>query len=213
MGFHTKSANDVHTVWNHTFKWTDKHFTPEDLLPLRQQADDLAADSVTKLQAITAKEKEDNPNAPPGRVDMYGVLEKHHAEDEVLQKIWDEVNTVPDWVDWAQIERGQQFLYRYLVPNLTGLALQGFLGGTAVRSHLRFKQNHTNDHVRPSPEAPKYWFALADSRSACSLDDSSRLSSGYSRSPSRCDPSNPAEKVTSPPCASGSSIPPCETAS
>lgn len=132
MGFHTVN-NGVYTVWNHSFEWTDKHFTSEDLLPLRQTADDLAEVSVGKLQAIAAKERQENPKAPV-RADMYGLLKKHHAEDETLQKLWDEVHTVPDWVDWAQIERGQQFLYRYLVPNLTGLALQGFLGGTAVSS-------------------------------------------------------------------------------
>lgn len=52
-------------------------------------------------------------------------------------KIWEEVNAVPEWVDWTQIERGQEFLHRYLIPNLTGLALQGFLGGTAVRNSPR----------------------------------------------------------------------------
>lgn len=68
---------------------------------------------------------------------MYSVLKEHHGEDSVLQNLWEEVNTVPEWVDWAQIERGQEFLYRYLIPNLTGLALQGFLGGTAVRNSFQ----------------------------------------------------------------------------
>ncbi|CAI7656212.1 unnamed protein product [Penicillium palitans] len=108
-----KSPSDnARKVWNHEFTWTDKHFTPEVLLPLRRQTDDLAVDAVSRLQAVA----------------------EHHGEDSVLQNLWEEVNTVPEWVDWAQIERGQEFLYRYLIPNLTGLALQGFLGGTATIS-------------------------------------------------------------------------------
>lgn len=43
---------------------------------------------------------------------MYSVLKEHHGADSVLQELWEEVNTVPEWVDWAQIERGQEFLYR-----------------------------------------------------------------------------------------------------
>jgi hypothetical protein len=36
---------------------------------------------------------------------------------------------VPDWVDWAQIERGQDVFYRYGGACLTGLAYQSLLGG------------------------------------------------------------------------------------
>jgi hypothetical protein len=64
---------------------------------------------------------------------MYAVLKVHHHEEEVLQISWTDVNTVPDWVDWKQIEQGQRFLHLYLVPNLTGLALQGFLSERDVK--------------------------------------------------------------------------------
>ena len=36
---------------------------------------------------------------------------------------------MPDWVDWAQISRGQDVFYRYGGANLTGLAYQSLLGG------------------------------------------------------------------------------------
>jgi hypothetical protein len=29
------------------------------------------------------------------------------GEDEVVNRLWKEVNTVPDWVDWDQIKRAQ----------------------------------------------------------------------------------------------------------
>ncbi|KAJ5801344.1 uncharacterized protein N7518_003412 [Penicillium psychrosexuale] len=130
-----QSPNDnTRKVWNHEFTWTDKHFTPEELLPLRQQTDDLAVDAVNRLQAIAVKAKSNKSNMGQcfGRFDMYSVLKEHHEEDSVLQELWEEVNTVPEWVDWTQIERGQEFVYRYMIPNITGLALQGFLGGTAT---------------------------------------------------------------------------------
>ncbi|KAI9926530.1 hypothetical protein ASPWEDRAFT_176498 [Aspergillus wentii DTO 134E9] len=127
-----KLTSNTHKVWNHTFEWTDKHFTPEELLPLRQRADDLAVNAVDRLQAIAAEQKQSNAVPCAGRFDMYATLKKHHEEDRGLQELWEEINSVPEWVDWTQIERGQLFLWRYLIPNLTGLALQGFLGGTAT---------------------------------------------------------------------------------
>ncbi|KAJ5183628.1 hypothetical protein N7492_001244 [Penicillium capsulatum] len=128
-----KPANgDLVTIYNHQFRWSDKHFTPDELFPLRQQVDDLGVATYARLQEIIAKEKESNPSVNQGRADLYTVLEKHHTEDEILQKFWEEVTTVPDWVDWGQIEQGQKFIYRNLPANLTGLALQGFLGGTAT---------------------------------------------------------------------------------
>ncbi|KAJ5192930.1 hypothetical protein N7449_009072 [Penicillium cf. viridicatum] len=101
----------------------------EELLPLRQQTDDLAVDAVSRLQAVALKNKKSNTGQCFGRFDMYSVLKEHHGEDSVLQELWENVNAVPEWVDWAQIERGQESLYRYLIPNLTRLALQGVLGG------------------------------------------------------------------------------------
>ncbi|KAJ5510794.1 hypothetical protein N7453_002897 [Penicillium expansum] len=131
MTTHKSPSDNARKVWNHEFTWTDKHFTPEELLPLRQETDDLAVDAVSRLQAIAVKNKHSMGHCF-GRFDMYSVLKEHHGEDSVLQGLWEEVNAVPEWVDWAQIERGQEFFYRYLIPNITGLALQGFLGGTAT---------------------------------------------------------------------------------
>ena len=46
-----------------------------------------------------------------------------------MKKLWDQVNTVPDWVDWEQIQRGQDTFYRYGAAAITGLAFQSLLGG------------------------------------------------------------------------------------
>ena len=89
---------------------------------MQEQADDVAVAVVDCLQAL-------GPLCP---CDLYAILKENYENDVILRELWEETHTVPEWVDWLQIERGQKFLYRYLVPNLVGLALQGFLVGTAV---------------------------------------------------------------------------------
>ena len=101
--------------------------------PLRYNYDELGAAALEKLQAIYAKnDKAKDLRGAGERLDMYGVLRDNHDADPVLQKFWNELHTVPEWVDWDQIARGQKFFYRYAAANLTGFALQGFLGENAV---------------------------------------------------------------------------------
>ncbi|KAK3387623.1 tat pathway signal sequence [Podospora didyma] len=61
--------------------------------------------------------------------DLYELLRQHAPEDETLQKLWIEVNTVPGWVNWEQIERGQKVFYRYAGPSIVALTFQSLLGG------------------------------------------------------------------------------------
>lgn len=75
-----------------------------------------------------SEKTEKEPPKPPSR-DLYAILKDNVEGDELLQEFWDEVNTVPEWVDWAQIERGQDVFYRYGGACLTGLAYQSLLGG------------------------------------------------------------------------------------
>jgi hypothetical protein len=35
--------------------------------------------------------------------DLYALLRDHASDDEKLGELWNEVNTVPHWVDWDQI--------------------------------------------------------------------------------------------------------------
>ncbi|KAL1305055.1 hypothetical protein AAFC00_001993 [Neodothiora populina] len=83
---------------------------------------------VTNANVHESAEKQENKQKPPAR-DLYELLKRHAGEDEVLSKLWKELNTVPEWVDWDQISRGQDVFYRYGGANLTGLAYQSLLGG------------------------------------------------------------------------------------
>jgi hypothetical protein len=75
----------------------------------------------------TSDDKKEAPPVPPR--DLYALLVEHHASDPKLDELWQQINTVPEWVDWAQIERGQDVFYRYGGPALTGLTFQSLLGG------------------------------------------------------------------------------------
>ena len=123
------------TKWNYTFQWTDKHLPREETDPLRYNYDELGAAALEKLQSISARNVEKKKSqGVGGRLDLYALLRDNHQTDEVLSKFWRELHTVPDWVDWGQIARGQEFFYRYAAANITGFALQGFVGENSVRS-------------------------------------------------------------------------------
>ncbi|KAH6607016.1 hypothetical protein Trco_003329 [Trichoderma cornu-damae] len=126
-----------HRIGNYSFQWTDTHLPREETDPLRFDYDELGSKAVKKLQQM-AREKSRGAAADAsyclGAFDMYAALRDHHAEDETLDQLWREAHTVPDWVDWTQIERGQKFFYRYAPANLMGFALQGFVGENSAAS-------------------------------------------------------------------------------
>lgn len=120
-----------HKVGNYSFQWTDLHLSPEKLNPLRHQHDQLGSYAVNKLQQISREQKGDataEKSLCHGPFDVYATLRDHYAEDEKLNQLWEELYTVPEWVDWEQLKRGQRFFYRYAAANLVGFALQGFIG-------------------------------------------------------------------------------------
>jgi hypothetical protein len=78
---------------------------------------------------VTGNDQEKKEDIPVPRRDLYALLKEHHSSNPKLDQLWQEVNTVPDWVDWEQIERGQDVFYRYGGPALTGLTFQSLLGG------------------------------------------------------------------------------------
>ncbi|KAK3686519.1 hypothetical protein LTR37_019727 [Vermiconidia calcicola] len=148
--FRTRTANTL-TCWGYTFELTEKHMTLQECKPLRHSYDCLGEEVLDRLNEIsppqrkelprhnskfTAKLDKDGavqntePEAPkdPPR-DLYATLRDHVEEDELLKRFWQEVTTVPPWVDWDQIQRGQDVFYRYGGACLTGLAYQSLLGG------------------------------------------------------------------------------------
>lgn len=77
------------------------------------------------IGAISTKQ-EDQKEA---KRDLYALILEHKETDELIQRFWRDVTSVPEWVDWDQISRGQDVFYRYGGACLTGLAYQSLLGG------------------------------------------------------------------------------------
>lgn len=138
------------SCWGYQFEWTDDHLTPEQMEPMKHTYDILAEQCLDRLNTIsppkkaalprnqdhrpvlfsvTGTEEEKKEALPMPRRDLYALLEEHQASDPKLAELWKQVNTVPDWVDWEQIARGQDVFYRYGGPALTGLTFQSLLGG------------------------------------------------------------------------------------
>ena len=134
------------TVWGYTFQETSEHPSKQDTAAMKTSYDTLGEKVLDRLNTlyppksstqdvVEAQEKSaagiDIPSADskPHKRDLYLLLRDHALEDEVLERFWTEVNKVPPWVCWNQIERGQEVFYRYGGPALTGLAFQSLLGG------------------------------------------------------------------------------------
>ncbi|KAK1730620.1 tat pathway signal sequence [Colletotrichum acutatum] len=134
-------------VWDYWFKWTDEHLTSDDLRPMIYTYDELGAEALDRLDEIsppvkpstTPSEKVDTPQDAKPHRDLYALLRDNADTDEVLGKLWTEINTIPPWVDWAQIERGQQVFLRYAGPAIFAvspaklLTFQSLVGGMGGR--------------------------------------------------------------------------------
>ena len=112
--------------------------------PMKQSYDMLGEKAWEKIDSISTRPRpafrctsigdEANPvlnshGTAEVKRDLYALLQQNFINDEALGQLWAEVNTVPSWVCWDQIARGQDCFYRYGGPVLTGLAFQSLLGG------------------------------------------------------------------------------------
>ncbi|KAJ6034321.1 hypothetical protein N7499_001529 [Penicillium canescens] len=112
--------------WGYSFHWTDLHSSADDLRPMAYTCDDLADECVELLNKIPTNDDSDKKTY---KKDLYGLLRDHAEEDPKLQELWTQINTVPEWVDWAQIQRGQDVFFRYGLPILNVLNFESLLGG------------------------------------------------------------------------------------
>ncbi|OQE24995.1 hypothetical protein PENFLA_c009G03682 [Penicillium flavigenum] len=112
--------------WGYSFHWTDLHSSADDLKSLIYSCDSLADECVERLNKIPS---DDGADKRPFKKDLYGLLRDHAEEDPKLNELWTEINTVPEWVDWDQIQRGQDVFFRYGLPILNVLSFESLLGG------------------------------------------------------------------------------------
>ena len=103
----------------------------ESLQALRHTHDELASQALERLLLLAGLDQASCGHGK-GKKDLYTTLQEHHASDPILAEFWNQTISVPDWVDWPQIERGQTIFYRHAVANIVGFALQGFIGENAA---------------------------------------------------------------------------------
>ncbi|GAB7336840.1 hypothetical protein MBLNU13_g00012t2 [Cladosporium sp. NU13] len=88
---------------------------------LKWEYDIIASEAVHRLRSVCGNQG-----------DLYHQLEHLHTSDPVLDKFWQITRTIPPWVDWQQLGRGQTVCKRYAIPMLIGFAFQGFAGEIAA---------------------------------------------------------------------------------
>jgi hypothetical protein len=116
---------DARCIWGHRFRWTAQHQPASDLHCLLYSYDKLANDALDRIDEISPPETKGwkcPHGSGPGQRDLYAILQEHADSDEVLGKLWREVTTVPEWVEWEQIKRGQQVVYQFSSPILLGVS-------------------------------------------------------------------------------------------
>ena len=130
-------VRDEHTrtCWGYTFQLTEEHLTPRKAHPMKFSYDILGEQALDKLNEISPPPRSALPRnsgkyaepdavvenkadeaAPAPKRDLYILLRDNVHNDVTLGRFWTEVNTVPSWVDWEQIARGQDVFYRYGGP-------------------------------------------------------------------------------------------------
>lgn len=123
---------------------------------LKRSWDKLADDALDRLnnldlEGLARKMIVPKPKPSSGQKrDLFCLLRDNAEVDPALSKLWEQANSVPEWVDWRQISRGQDVFYRCQSqpgafrntcqltfpdggPALTGLAFQSLLGGLGTQ--------------------------------------------------------------------------------
>ncbi|GAB1202413.1 hypothetical protein APSETT445_001026 [Aspergillus pseudonomiae] len=129
----------IYKCWGYTFEWIDGLHSPvEQLHSIMLNYDKLVDECLDRLDEISppgsARAKSTgSPDARTPKRDLYSLLEKHAKDDPKLDELWSEVNTVPDWVEWEQIKRGQEVFFRYGTPILNVHILQVSLSLDSIK--------------------------------------------------------------------------------
>ena len=124
-------SNPSRTCWGYSFQLTPEHLTLEHMSTLKSSYDELGDETLRRLNQLSKGErgkqeesketkephglppKPEAPSpGPPQDRDLYAILSENWQESDVLSNFWTEIQTVPSWVDWKQIQAGQEVFYR-----------------------------------------------------------------------------------------------------
>lgn len=101
--------------WGLDIEWTELHQTQEQLRPQMFTYDKLAQDCIERLNEISPPQRKNasDNEAKSSKRDLLALVERHADDDPKLKELWSQIHTVPEWVDWEQIKRGQEVFFRY----------------------------------------------------------------------------------------------------
>lgn len=120
-------SSKIYTYWDHTFAWTPHHQTREQLRSKMHTYDRLGDECIDQIndigRQVVNQDRQNNLDRKLPDLDVYIMLKDHAKDDPKLSELWAQVNTVPDWVDWQQIKRGQEVFFRYGLPILNVVSL------------------------------------------------------------------------------------------
>jgi hypothetical protein len=137
-GYFEATSIRLHTMPDASTKSVIAQIVKEEitsLSDLRRLRDHCDTDADVVLSAVQGQLQNISENdSPRPKIDLFSVLRAGSKVDPVLAQFWSEVNTVPDWVDWSQLERGQRVFHRYILASITGFILQGFIGENSAAS-------------------------------------------------------------------------------
>ncbi|GAA92701.1 tat pathway signal sequence [Aspergillus luchuensis IFO 4308] len=122
-------SEKTYKIWNHSFKWTSDHIPAEGLQSMRYSYDVLGEECYLRLKQIVSKPSHGPTEQAPLNPDLYTLLRDNYTQDKKLRKLWGQVHSIPDWVDWAQIERGHlASIEKRTFTDTAKLAFQGLIG-------------------------------------------------------------------------------------
>ena len=117
-----RADENTRTSWGYTFQLTSEHLTAEQSQPLKFSYDTLAEECLNVLNeiapspsvptrasrdganpAVSSQDEQGKTPAVKPKRDLYLLLRDNVGNHPKLRQLWDEVNHVPDWVDWDQV--------------------------------------------------------------------------------------------------------------
>ncbi|KAF8939745.1 hypothetical protein EDD21DRAFT_334158 [Dissophora ornata] len=121
----TLKPGELFVHWDYDILWTENHIPASRLEPLRKVGDVLADNA---LEVLKVK---------PGQDGFKALLEytsrpENEQESPAPQLLMDQMMTVPEWVDWEQVRRGQEVYWRYHLFIINALLHFSLAGGFAI---------------------------------------------------------------------------------
>ncbi|KAJ3079773.1 hypothetical protein HK102_003517, partial [Quaeritorhiza haematococci] len=149
------------------FPWSDRHIPEIYLNALRTVGDDLADDALRAVEGWWAQREEEKKGGGKRKgtqQDSLSLMFRYlrqsagRREDEdvdPVRKFMQQVSTVPEWVDWEAVERGQRVFWKYFIVIVHFALLHGSLIGGVAAGDATAVLLSTGYLTRPGPPARK----------------------------------------------------------